>query len=192
MTKWIFWFSRAGGLEERQLVNTHAKRPRTHCLILSHGMCHAFSSFCTCTSELVFSASNAFIFKLWLQWSGYLMRRANSLEKTLMLEKIEGKRRRGREMMRWLDDISGHKFEQTLGDSEGQRSQVCCSSWGHKELDTTERLNNNNLLCQAQKLKRICPISKRGFGLVSTVNEHWHCMLTTEMRIKIIVAVVNG
>ena len=77
---------------------------------------------------------------------GHLKRKTDSLEKNLMLEKIEGKRRRGREMMRWLDDISGHKFEQTLGDSEGQRSQVCCSSWGHKELDTTERLNNNNTL----------------------------------------------
>ena len=75
---------------------------------------------------------------------GHLKRRTNSLEKNLMLGKIEGKRRRGREMMRWLDDINGHKLQQTPGDSEGQRSQACCSSWGHKELDTTERLNNNN------------------------------------------------
>ena len=48
--------------------------------------------------------------------------------------------------MIWLNDItnSGHEFEQTPGDSEGQGSLVCCSPWGHKELDTTERLNNNN------------------------------------------------
>ena len=75
---------------------------------------------------------------------GHLKQKTDSLEKNLMLEKIEGKRRRGREMMRWLDDISGHKFEQTLGDSEGQRSQVCCSTWGQKKWNRTERLNSNN------------------------------------------------
>ena len=42
------------------------------------------------------------------------------------------------------DEMVGHEFEQTLGDSEGQGSLACCSPWGHKELDTTERLNNNN------------------------------------------------
>ena len=41
-----------------------------------------------------------------LQYLGHLMRRANSLEKTLMLEKIEGRRRRGRQRMRWLDGIT--------------------------------------------------------------------------------------
>ena len=40
--------------------------------------------------------------------------------------------------------LSGHEFEQTTGDSEGQESLVCCSPWGHKELDTTEQLNNNS------------------------------------------------
>ena len=39
--------------------------------------------------------------------------------------------------------LNGHEFEQTLGDGEGQRSLVCCSPWGCKESDTTERLNNN-------------------------------------------------
>ena len=38
--------------------------------------------------------------------------------------------------------LNGHEFEQTLGDGEGQGSLACCSPWGHKELDTTERLNN--------------------------------------------------
>ena len=48
--------------------------------------------------------------------------------------------------MRWLDSISvnGHKFVQTPGDGEEQRSLVCCSPWGRKELDTTGQLNNNN------------------------------------------------
>ena len=47
--------------------------------------------------------------------------------------------------MRWLDDqLNGHEFEQVPGDSEEQGSLACCSPWGHKELDTTERLANNN------------------------------------------------
>ena len=50
--------------------------------------------------------------------------------------------------MRWLDgitdSINGHDFEQIQGDSEGQVSLVCCSLWGHKESDTTERLNTTN------------------------------------------------
>ena len=41
--------------------------------------------------------------------------------------------------------LDGHEFEQTPGDSEGQGSLVCYSPWGHKELDTIERLNNNNI-----------------------------------------------
>ena len=47
------------------------------------------------------------------------------------------------EMVGWHPQFNGHKFEQTLGDSERQGSLVCCSPWGHKESDTTERLNNN-------------------------------------------------
>ena len=46
-------------------------------------------------------------------------------------------------MVGWHHQLSGHEFEQTLGDSERQGSLVCCSSWGHKELDMTEQLNNN-------------------------------------------------
>ena len=58
---------------------------------------------------------------------------------SLMLGKNEAKRRRGLLRMRWLDGndrLNGHEFEQTQGDSGGQRSLVCCSPWGHKELDT--------------------------------------------------------
>ena len=46
------------------------------------------------------------------------------------------------EMVGWHHRPSGHEFEQTPGDGEGQGSLVCCSPWGHKELDTTEQLNN--------------------------------------------------
>ena len=78
--------------------------------------------------------------KLKLQYFGHLMQRANSFIKTLMLGKIEGRRRRGRQRMRWLDGIvnSMDISEQTQGESEGQGSLACCSPWGHKESDTTE------------------------------------------------------
>ena len=78
--------------------------------------------------------------KLKLQYFGHLIQRANSLEKTLMLGKIEGMRRRGQQRMRWLDGIinSMDEFDPTLGDSEEQGSLACCSPWGCKELDTAE------------------------------------------------------
>ena len=69
--------------------------------------------------------------KLKLQYFGHLMGRANSLEKTLMLGKIEGKRRgRQRTTVGWHRQLNGHEFEQTPGNSEGQGSLVCCSPWG--------------------------------------------------------------
>ena len=69
--------------------------------------------------------------KLKLQSFGHLMQRGDSLEKTLMLGKIEGRRRRGQQRMRWLDGITDLiEFEHTLGDSEGQGSLACYSSWG--------------------------------------------------------------
>ena len=83
------------------------------------------------------------ILKLKLLYVGHLMRRADSLEKTLMLGKIESRRRRGRQRMRWLDGISDHEFEQAPGDGEGQGSLECCSLWSRQELDTTELLNSN-------------------------------------------------
>ena len=82
--------------------------------------------------------------KLKLQCFCHLMWRADSLEKTLMLGKIEGRRRRGWKRMRWLDwhhQLNGHGFGWTLGVGDGQGGPVCCSSWGRKELDAIERLN---------------------------------------------------
>ena len=46
-------------------------------------------------------------------------------------------------MVGWHHRLNGHKFEQALGDGDGQGSLACCSPWGHKESNTTERLNNN-------------------------------------------------
>ena len=65
-----------------------------------------------------------------LQYFGHLIRKADLLEKTLMLGKIEGRRRREQQRMRWLDGISGlngHECERTLGDTEGQGSLACWS-----------------------------------------------------------------
>ena len=80
--------------------------------------------------------------KLKLQYFGHFMQRVVSLEKTLMLGKIEGRRRRGRQRMRWLDGITD-SMDMSLGPGvgDGQGGLVCCDSWGHKESDTTEQLN---------------------------------------------------
>ena len=75
--------------------------------------------------------------KLKLQYFGHLMRRNDSLEKTLMLGKIEGKRKRRGQMVGWHHRLNGHEFEQTQGDGEGQGSLACCTPWGAKESDTT-------------------------------------------------------
>ena len=48
------------------------------------------------------------------------------------------------EMVGWHHSLNGHEFEQTPGDGEGEGSPECYSPWGHKESDTTKRLNNNN------------------------------------------------
>ena len=112
--------------------------------------------------------------KLKLQHFGHRMRRGDSLEKPLILGKIEGRRIRGQQRTRWIDGITdlmdmslselrelvmdreawcavilgvakvgqhhwlnGHEFKQTPGNSEEQGSLVCCSPWGHKELNAT-------------------------------------------------------
>ena len=82
--------------------------------------------------------------KLKLQYFGHLMQRADSLEKTLMLGKIEGRRRRRLQRMRQLDGITDSmdiEFEQSPGAGDGQGSLACCSPCRHKESDTTEQLN---------------------------------------------------
>ena len=81
--------------------------------------------------------------KLELQYFGHLMQIADLLEKTLMLGGIGGRRRRGRQRMRWLDGIidSMDMSLGKLGVGDGQGGLACCDSWGRKESDTTERLN---------------------------------------------------
>ena len=77
---------------------------------------------------------------LQLQYFGHLMQRADSLQKTLMLRKIEGRRRRGKQRMRCLDsvtDVNGHESEQSCG-SWGRTGKLSYySPWGHEESDST-------------------------------------------------------
>ena len=84
-----------------------------------------------------------------LQYFGHLMLTANSLEKSLMLGKIECRRRRGHQRMRWLDGVTdamnmnlGKFWEMVRG---RQGSLACCSPWGHKESNITGQLNNNKV-----------------------------------------------
>ena len=92
--------------------------------------------------------------KLKLQYFGQLMWRTNSLEKTLMLGRIEGRRRRGQQRMRWLDGIT-NSIDMSLSKSgswwwTGKPGML--QSWSCKELDTTEELNWTELMCD----KAIC------------------------------------
>ena len=80
--------------------------------------------------------------KLKLQYFGHLMRRTDSLGKTLMLRKIEGRRRRGRQRMKWLDGITD-SLDMSLGElqelvMDREAWPAACSPWDHKESDMTE------------------------------------------------------
>ena len=88
--------------------------------------------------------------KLKLQYFSHPMWRTDSLEKTLMLGNIEGRKRREQQRMRWLDGITNlmdvslsklHEFGWTPRVGDGQGGPACCSLWGGKELDMTEWLN---------------------------------------------------
>ena len=112
--------------------------------------------------------------------------KTDSLEKTLMLGKIEGGRRRGLqdEMVGWHHWFNGHEFEQTLGVGDGQGGLACCSPWGHRESDTTERLNWTEL-----NIWTLCPlpahfnnqecffqVAERGYGEQQNKVSRYACL----------------
>ena len=81
-----------------------------------------------------------------LQYSGHLMRTTDSLEKSPVLGKIEGRRRRRHQRIRWLDGIT-NTMDMNLGklwEIVRDRGLVCCHPWGCKELGKTRLLNSNN------------------------------------------------
>ena len=80
--------------------------------------------------------------KLKLQYFGHLMKRADSLKKTLMLGKTEGRGRRGQQRIRWLDGITD-SIDKSLSKLQ-ELVMACCSLWSYKKSDTTEQLNSDN------------------------------------------------
>ena len=120
--------------------------------------------------------------KLKLQYFGQLMQRTDSFEKTLMLGKIEGGKRRGQQRMRWLDgitdlmDMSLSKLPELVMDREAWRAAVCglqslwLCRWGHKELDTTERLNWTDLCFGEGAILIFCPFFN---WIVCFLNASW-------------------
>ena len=97
--------------------------------------------------------------KLKLQYFGHLMRRTDSLEKTLMLGEIGGRGEgdhRGRDG--WMHhQLDGREFEWTPGVGDGQGGLACCDSWGHKESDRSEGLNWTELRVSLIKKWRTSP-----------------------------------
>ena len=134
LTTALFW----AWLSYKQLVNVKATFIDSGCLC-HHGLLPPWKIIQTSTFYPEYSLEGLML-NLKFQYFGHLMRRANSLEKTLMLGKIDGRRRRGRQRMRWLDgiinwmDMSLSKPQETVKDREGL---LCCSPWGCKEMGMT-------------------------------------------------------
>ena len=105
------------------------------------------------------------------QYSGHLMWRVGSLEKTLTVGKIECKRRKAEDkMVRQHHWLNGRESEQTPGDSGGQRNLACYSPWGHKQSDMTEQLNNKKLfLLSLRILEAGCIFSRKMFERIFCV-----------------------
>ena len=117
--------------------------------------------------------------KLKLQYFGLLMWRSDSFEKTLMLGKIEGGRRRGQQSLRWLDGITNSMDMSLSKLQELVIDRVFCSPWGHKESDTFEQLielNRKISKWSPQCLFTICQYTKM-------LHNNWlyspHCSLHT-------------
>ena len=122
-----------------------------------------------------------------LQYFGHLMQRANSLEKTLMLGKIEGKRRRGQQRKRGLDGITD-SIDMSLSKlySERQGTLACCSPWGCKELNMTEWLNNKlkTMKSWQSTLKDGEPEKRTNSYFTQRVNMRWYHEQATNETFK--------
>ena len=126
-------------------------------------MIRIFKSHCVNSSELVLYTAwksnqsilketnpeyslEGLMIKLKLQQAGHL-HRVNSLEKTLMLGKREEKEKgTAQDVVRQHHQLNGHEFKKTSRDSGGKKGVACYNPWSHKQLDTTQQLNNNNEL----------------------------------------------
>ena len=98
--------------------------------------------------------------KINIRPSGHLMQKANSLEKIVMLGKMEDKRRRGQKRRRWLDSITNStdmNLSKLWEVREEKESLVCCSPQGHRESDTTQQYNKNKINFSFNKLKEQKP-----------------------------------
>ena len=137
--------------------------------------------------------------KLKLQYFGYLMQRTDSLEKTLMLGKTEGRRRRGwqDEMVGWDHWPDGHGFGWTPGVGDGQGGLACCSPWGHKESDMIKQLNwtelNWIISRQDYHLSQPCPSEEKqtnkqklstNLTLYEAYTNHWTNLRRAETKRK--------
>ena len=105
--------------------------------------------------------------------------------KRLMLGKIEGRRRRGQWKKRWLDgitdsmDMSLHKLQEIVKDREVLHGLVCCSPWGHKESDITEKLNNKEHFHHCRSTFGWCRSRWRtSTALLLTDPQHWYRLKT--------------
>ena len=109
------------------------------------------------------------ILKLKLQYFGHLIWRTDSLEKTLIMGKIEGRRRRGWQRMRRLDGIT-NLMDMSLSKppevGDGQGNLACCSPWGWKESDMTERLNWTDWSSETQ-----CEVRSRSFKVIWRIRD---------------------
>ena len=130
------------------------------------------------------------------QYFGHLMQRTDSLEKTLMLRKTEGRRRRRRQedgMAGWHHRFNGHEFKRTLGDGEGQGSLECCSPWGRKESDTTERLTTTSI-SEVKEFTKIISEKIRTFHNKYNKNNYvlfcfYHFLPIRRLHISFIIAI---